>query len=362
MRYLKHSRFPFFVALAGLMAAIMACGIGPLSATANPTVAITFPQSGGTLSLGEQIIVKSTASNPKGVAGVELRVDGEVVNSQVVAPPTTSYEAGQPWTPAVAGSHTIEVRAYGVDNAVSTSSQVIVTVAQSTPLAGGQLSSPLGTITPTLTGTPATPLASSTGDVPSGAAGSAPAVTAKVTLNVRAGPGVNYPVIGGLPAGQSASITGKSGDGLWWRIVFPANSSGQGWVSAQSQFSAGSNAGNVLVVAAPPAPTPTPMPIATPSPTAVPATPTAAPPSPPKLKINSFTADHYTINAGDKVKLRWKVQGADSVRLEHDGASDKVDKDQGSKTYSPETTTIYTLVARHGSDTVSDQLTITVQP
>jgi uncharacterized protein YraI len=361
MRYLNHSRLPFFVALTGLMAAVMACGIGSPGAMANPAVAITFPQADSTLSLGEQIVVKSTASNPKGVAGVELRVDGQVVNSQVVAPPATSYEAGQPWTPATAGSHIIEVRAYGVDNAVSVSSQVIVTVAQSTPLAGGQLSSPLGTITPAATGTPTVSPTLSTADALSGAGGG-PAVTAKVALNVRAGPGVNYPVIGGLPAGQSAVITGKSGDGLWWQIVFPANSTSRGWVSAQPQYSTGGNTGNVAVVAAPPAPAPTPTSTPVPTPTPVPATPTTTPPSPPKLKINSFTADHYTIHSGDKVKLRWKVQGADSVRLEHDAASDKVDKDQGDKTYSPSATTIYTLVARHGSDTVKDQLTVTVLP
>ncbi len=352
MRYLNHSRFPFFIALAGLMAAIMACSIGPLGATASPTVTITFPQADSTLSLGQQIVVKSTASNPKGVAGVDLRVDGQVVSSQVVAPPVASYTASQPWTPATAGSHVIEVRAYGVDNAVSTSSQVVVTVAQSTPLAGGQLSSPLVTATLTLTGTPAVSSTSST-------AGSAPAMTAKVALNVRSGPGTNYPVIGGLPAGQSASITGKSGDGLWWQIVFPGSPSGQGWVSAQPQFSTGANADGVSVVAAPPAPTSTPTPTPTPTSTPVP-TPTPAPTSAPTLKINSFTADHYDIQSGHSVKLHWKVQGADSVHLEYDATSDKVDKDQGDKTVSPTAKTIYTLVARHGSNTVIAQLTIDV--
>ncbi len=362
MRGMTLSRFSLFTALAGLMTAIMACSIGSFGATASPTVTITAPRTGGTLNLGEQIVVKSLATNPKGVAGVELRVDGQVVNSQIVTPPSPSYEASLPWTPAAAGSHVIEVRAFGVDNAANASPQVTVTVVQSTPLAGGQLSSPLGATTPVLTGTLVTPSASPTAGGPSGTAGSAPAVTAKVALNIRSGPGVNYPVIGGLPAGQSAPITGKSSDGLWWRIVFPGSTSGQGWVSAQPQLSTGSNADNVSVAAAPPAPTPTPSPTFTPSPTPVPATPTAAPPSSPKLKINSFTADHFTIHAGDNVKLRWKVQGADSVRLEHDAVSDKVDKDQGSKTYSPMTTTMYTLVARHGSDTVHDQLTVTVLP
>ncbi len=354
MQRLKHSRFSLFVALAGLVAATMACSIGSLSAAASPTVTVTFPQPGSSLSLGQQIVVKSLASNPKGVAGVELRVDGQVVSSQVVAPPVSSYEAGEPWTPTTAGSHTIEVRAYGVDNAVSTSPQIIVTVAESTPLAGGQLSSPLVTATLTVTGTPAVTATSAT-------AGAAPAVTAKVALNIRSGPGTNYPVLGGLAAGQSAPITGKSGDGLWWEIVFPGSPSGQGWVSAQPQLSTGSNAGNVSVASAPSPPPPTPAPTSTPSPTPVP-TPTPAPTSAPALKIDSFTADHYTIHSGNSVKLRWKVQGADSVRLEYGGNSDKVDKNQGDKTYSPTATTIYTLVARRGSDTTKNQLIVTVLP
>ena len=367
MRYLNRSRFPFFLALAGLMAAVMACSIGSPGATASPTVAITFPQASSTLNLGQQIVVQSTAANPKGVARVELWVDGQVVNSQVVAPTSTSYSAGQPWTPAVAGSHVIEVRAYGVDNAVSVSPQLVVTVAQGTPLAGGQLASPLGTSTPAPTPTPAAPpTVPPTAAAVAEAASSAPAVIANIALNVRSGPGVNYPIIGGLLAGQSAPITGRSGDGQWWQIVFPPNTNGQGWVSSQAQFSNASNSGNVPIVAAPPPPTPTPTPTFTPSPTPVPAAPTAVPPPPPPsspgLKIKSFTADHYTILAGGSVKLSWKVQGADSVRLEHDATSDKVDKDQGDKTYNPAVTTVYTLVARQGSDTTDDQLTVTVVP
>jgi hypothetical protein len=364
MRYLNHSRFPFFVALAGLMAAVMACSIGSPSATANPTVAITFPQAGGTLNLGQQIVVQSLASNPKGVARVELWVDGQVVNSQVVAPTAASYAAGQPWTPAVAGSHVIEVRAYGVDNAVSVSPQLVVTVAQSTPLAGGQLSSPLDTTTPAPTATPTAP-APPTASAPTETVSSVPAVTANIALNVRSGPGVAYPVIGGLLAGQSVPITGESGDGLWWQIVFPGSTSGQGWVSAQPQFSTASHTGNVPIVAAPPPPTSTPTPTLTPSPTPVPA-PTSMPPNPSNpsqgLKIKSFSADHNAILTGGSVMLHWKVQGADSVNLEHDAASDKVNKDQGDQTYFPAATTIYTLVARNGSDTIKDQLTVTVLP
>ena len=45
------------------------------------------------------------------------------------------------------------------------------------------------------------------------------------TLNVRAGPGLNYAVKGQLKQGDAVTIVGKSADGLWWQIS-------NGWVSA----------------------------------------------------------------------------------------------------------------------------------
>ncbi len=52
-------------------------------------------------------------------------------------------------------------------------------------------------------------------------------VTASITdlLNVRGGPGLNYPVKTQLKQGDTITIIGKSADGLWWEY------SG-GWVSA----------------------------------------------------------------------------------------------------------------------------------
>ncbi len=44
-------------------------------------------------------------------------------------------------------------------------------------------------------------------------------------LNIRAGPGINYAILGQLKQGETITIIGKSQDGLWWRI-------NKGWVSA----------------------------------------------------------------------------------------------------------------------------------
>ncbi|TGU88113.1 DUF1236 domain-containing protein [Mesorhizobium sp. M00.F.Ca.ET.151.01.1.1] len=61
----------------------------------------------------------------------------------------------------------------------------------------------------------------------SGAALADTAVSAVTDLNVRAGPGPQYPVIGVLAAGQSATLNGCIENSKWCTI---AEAGGQGWV------------------------------------------------------------------------------------------------------------------------------------
>ena len=61
----------------------------------------------------------------------------------------------------------------------------------------------------------------------SGTAMADTAVSAVTDLNVRAGPGPQYPVIGVLAAGQSATLNGCIENSKWCTI---AEASGQGWV------------------------------------------------------------------------------------------------------------------------------------
>jgi PKD repeat protein len=81
-------------------------------------------------------------------------------------------------------------------------------------------------------------------------------------LNVRQGPGTNYPVLGVLLNSQKAEITGRNADATWWQIKFPGTPDGVGWVSAA--FATAENIANVPIVNAPPAPQP-PPPTPTPS-------------------------------------------------------------------------------------------------
>lgn len=60
-----------------------------------------------------------------------------------------------------------------------------------------------------------------------GAAFADTSVSAVTDLNVRAGPGSQYPVIGVLKAGQQATLSGCLQNGKWCTVV---EAGGQGWV------------------------------------------------------------------------------------------------------------------------------------
>jgi hypothetical protein len=172
----------------------------------------------------------------KGVSQVELTVDGQPIHVQKVEPPVNSFAANQPWTPAKSGSHVIELRAFNIDNEPSDPAQVFITVVE----AGVST-------TPQPGETPATPLPPSvepTGGavtlIPPGPTASQPAanqplVTTLVGLNVRAGPGTDYAVIGRLPENQSVPITGRNSEGSWWQL--PSRwAAAKGWISGSAQF------------------------------------------------------------------------------------------------------------------------------
>jgi chitodextrinase len=76
-----------------------------------------------------------------------------------------------------------------------------------------------------------------------------PTATATTDLNIRGGPGTDFPVLGLLRAGQSAEITGVSPDRGWWQIKFSGAADERGWVSAR--YVSAENTGDVPVVQSP---------------------------------------------------------------------------------------------------------------
>jgi uncharacterized protein YraI len=73
---------------------------------------------------------------------------------------------------------------------------------------------------------------------------------ATTPLNVRSGPGPEYPVIGAIPTNGQASVLGCIEGSLWCQISF---NGGQGWAYSQYMTGSGIAALPPVVYAAPPA-------------------------------------------------------------------------------------------------------------
>jgi hypothetical protein len=118
--------------------------------------------------------------------------------------------------------------------------------------------------TPTLPANTATPEFTSTPEFTP--TPSVPTVTVSVNTNCRTGPGVVYPLVGGLNVGQSAEVIGKSTSTNYWIIKLPGNGA-VCWLWGEYATVSG-NVANLQEYAIPPTPTPTITPTPAP-PTAV---------------------------------------------------------------------------------------------
>jgi hypothetical protein len=217
-----------------LMAGILACELPGLGGGTKPTAVILYPASGTQVKAGETVAIQSSATDVKGVTRVELWVDGSLVRSDVNPQRQPAFSVTQEWTAAVLGSHSVTVKAYNAAGRVSDPATVTVNVIEevtATPI-------PL----PSVTLPPGAPWA---------------AITAGV-LNVRKGPGTNYPVIGQLEQNDVVEIVGKNADSSWLQIVYPTGTIGRGWISVSYAQVSGSLA-SIPVVEAPPPPTSTPV-------------------------------------------------------------------------------------------------------
>jgi len=113
---------------------------------------------------------------------------------------------------------------------------------------------------PTATPTPLPPALSATVNVP--------------RLNVREGPGTDYPAVGVVASGETLRVLGRNEIGDWWRVCCVPNTTTAGWVSSQFlQPSFDLGQANTLLPIVSGVPTPPP-------PTAVPTFDPAATPTP----------------------------------------------------------------------------------
>lgn len=111
-------------------------------------------------------------------------------------------------------------------------------------------------------------------------ASGAPTATTTDYVNLRSGPGTNYPIYGVAAPGATSEVVGVSSDGQWWVVVVPTTtaSSGQAWVSAS--YTVTTNTATVPVVPAPPPP------------------PTVTPPPPSSTSIIGTATEPVNVRSG----------------------------------------------------------------
>jgi uncharacterized protein YraI len=155
---------------------------------------------------------------------------------------------------------------------------------------------------------------------------SAPSATTTDYVNVRSGPGTNYPVLVVAPPATTGEVTGKSGDGAWYQVKVPTqySSTGLGWVSAS--YVTVQNTSGVPVVVAPPPP------------------PVAATPPPTKgtgcTVVSQTPADGTTFTIDTPFTTTWVIKNTTSgkwpdaeVDIRYVGAKDNVQLHTGQDIY-----------------------------
>ena len=120
----------------------------------------------------------------------------------------------------------------------------------------------------------------------------APTATATDYINVRTGPGLNYPGLSVAPPGATGEVSGKSGDGQWWQVKISESfgTRGLAWVSAGYVFT--SNTDGVPVVD-PPAP---------------PDIPGNPPGLLPCVLVSQSPADGTLVQPGEGFDMHWQVE------------------------------------------------------
>ncbi len=170
-------------------------------------------------------------------------------------------------------------------------------------------------------------------DMPTATAIPIPRIVASISMNVRGGPGTNYPIVQAMESGQEADIIGKNDSADWWQVQLPGNQ--LGWVYGQL-VSANGNLDSVALTAnipePPPTSTPAPVieqPADAPEPEApeaeAPETEAAPAPSGPVYKVverrlwnvyeNGGTLNGPSVTCGEKRQLVVNVIDANGQRL-----------------------------------------------
>lgn len=356
----------------------------------KPTVVISSPPHGSQFHVGDDVSVTSTATDSSGISRVELYVDGSIVRTD--SPPgksQSSFTLIQTWK-AVAGSHTLSVRAYNAADNASDPAIIAVTVVPETAGPGtavpstavAEQSTPVQTVAPA--DTPASPLP---------AASSTPAACTNIGTFVA---DVTIPDGTVLAAGQAFNKiwrlrnAGTCNWGAGYQFVFVSGKSMATTTTIAVPKTAPGATAEMLVAMTAPAPagsytshwrlrtptgtyfgatvyvaikvlgaSPTPGPTKALTPTNTPNPTNTPPPSCDQAPlIASFTASPNPITTGGSTTLSWgAVTGADEASIDNGIGGVGT---PGSVTVNPSSTTTYTLTATGCGGTSTRQVTVTV--
>jgi hypothetical protein len=108
------------VALAVVFLVLAGLACGPTTGEGAPSITITSPVSGSTVTVGEEVQIVSMAAADAGVARVDLSISGQMVRAD--SPPSgnpTTFSVSQAWTPAVEGQVMVSVVAYDTEGTPS---------------------------------------------------------------------------------------------------------------------------------------------------------------------------------------------------------------------------------------------------
>lgn len=193
------------------------------------------------------------------------------------------------------------------------------------------------TVTPAPTQAPATPTTPPTEPPPTAAptTDTSPRFTVSSGANVRGGPGTNYPIVGGVAAGEIVPVIGRSADSQWLVVSFAGS---EGWVAAfVGTFNGDLNA--LPVVAAEPPPATVPPPTATrPANTAPPpATNTPSVYSSNGIVGQAFWVENPTAGVNQLVWFNFKVTNTSNAPVSYSVLAAHSEVGPSAKSWSNET-------------------------
>ncbi len=247
---------------------------GVIISTGMPQIVISqAPSEGAEVVINQAVTIQVVASDPQGIAKIELFVNGEMVDqvSSSLAQSVPSMAAVFRWVPTSSGFYGLAIRAYnqsGQANSAKIANITALTSAGDTPPhpAPAPSSEPAPTdvvesdpTTESVSGVPLAPVS--------------PILTViGQTLTVRDGPGMQYQELGQLLQNSQIEVVGRTileNQEQWWQIAFASSKDGVAWVISDLNIASVSHTDQVAIVnftADTPIPSPPVVPTSTPAP------------------------------------------------------------------------------------------------